>query len=95
MSKLRESGNDTRGTLVVDARGMTTVDLNGQRFEVTHVFDPSVAMVSLGSAIQGCAEILRGKLVGKPSADGSASVSARTIAEVAALSGFGFGVPLA
>jgi hypothetical protein len=51
-------------------------------------------VVWLDGALQGCAQILRGSLVANVSADGSASVSARTVAQVAARSGFGVGFPI-
>jgi len=73
---------------------MNHVEFEGRHFEVMHVVDPVVAVVWFHGALQGCAQILRGALVANLSADGSASVSARTVAQVAARSGFGVGFPI-
>jgi hypothetical protein len=62
---------------------------------VEHVADPPVALVSLNGAIHGCAEIVGGRVVANLSADGRATVSARTVAEVACRSGFAVGFPIA
>ena len=74
---------------------MSAVDFRGQRFEVLLVVDPPMALVSLGGAVQGCAEIVDGRVVANLSADGSSTVSARTVAEVACRCGFAIGFPIA
>lgn len=76
------------------AAPMNYVDHDGRRFEVTHVVDPDVLLVSLDGAIQGCAQVLRGKVVANLSADGRALVSARIVAEVAVRAGYGIGFPI-
>lgn len=43
---------------------MNIVDPEGRRFEVEHVVDPDIALVSLrGGKLQGCAEIIDGRIV--------------------------------
>jgi hypothetical protein len=74
---------------------MNIVEFQGRRFEVMRVVDPDVALVWLDGAVQGCAEIVNGMLVANLSADGCASVSARTIAEVAYRGGFAIGFSIA
>jgi hypothetical protein len=71
------------------------VDFEGKRFEVVHVVDPDVLVVSIAGAVQGCAEILNGALVANVAADGSAIISARTVADVARCAGYGVGFPIA
>jgi len=71
------------------------VDFQGRRFEVMRVVDPDVLLVSMGGAVQGCAQILNNTLVANLAADGSAVVSARTVAQVARAAGFGIGFPIA
>ncbi len=58
----------------------TIIDFEGRRFEVMHVRDPDVAVVSLDGAVQGCDQVLGGALVANLSADGSPRVSARIVA---------------
>jgi hypothetical protein len=71
------------------------VDFEGKRFEVVHVVDPDVLVVSIAGEVQGCAEILNGALVANVAADGSAIISARTVADVARCAGDGVGFPVA
>jgi hypothetical protein len=68
---------------------MNVVEFQGSSFEVMHVVDPDVAVVFLRGAVQGCAQITDGKIVANLSADGSATISACAVAEVALLGRFG------
>ena len=74
---------------------MKVVEFHGSSYEVMHVVDPDVLVVSIAGAVQGCAEILNGALVANLAGDGSARVSARTVADVARRAGFGIGFPIA
>jgi hypothetical protein len=68
---------------------MNVVEFAGSRFEVMHVVDPDLAAVFLDGAVQGCAQIIDGRVVANLAADGSSRVSARTVAEVALKGRFG------
>jgi hypothetical protein len=51
--------------------------------------DPDIALVSLrGGALRGCAEVIDGRIVANPCADGSSIVLSRTVADVAHLGRF-------
>ncbi len=59
------------------------VDFGGKRFEVMHVVDPDLAVVFLGGAVQGCAQIIDGATAQKskgPGWIGNTAMSAATAA---------------
>jgi hypothetical protein len=72
---------------------IVNVDFQGKSFEVMRVIEPDLVVVSLAGAVQGLAETLNGALVASLAADGSAVVSAGTVADVAQRAGYGIGFP--